>query len=291
MDGVFAVCKPQGFTSFDVIAKLRGIMGQRRLGHSGTLDPMATGVLVVFAGRATKAVDLVPDDRKAYRARVRLGERTDTGDVTGRVVERGGARPTREQLERAAASFLGRTMQTPPMYSAVKVNGQRLYRAARAGLTVERPARMIEIDGIEISDVGRDGFCMEIRCKKGVYIRTLAEDIAERCRALATLEGLERTYSGGFSIDDCRTLEEIERAAAAGRLCDLVLPVDTVFKGYAALRLSDADTKRFLNGATLARETASGEGGPLRVYCGDAFLGLGAVTEGGFKKTVQFYWE
>lgn len=291
VDGVFAVYKPKGFTSFDVIAKLRGILKQRRLGHSGTLDPMATGVLAVFAGHATKAVDLVPDELKVYSARVRLGIKTDTGDITGTVVEKSGARPSGDELRRAAAAFVGVSEQTPPMYSAVKVGGVRLYAAARAGLEVERPARRIEIYDVGISEVSDEGFRMDVRCKKGVYIRTLAEDIAAACGALATLEELRRDYSSGFSLSDCHTLDEIALAAEKGEAEKLMLPVDAVFKAYPALTLGERDGKRFLNGMTLGPEAAMGESGPVRVYRNGAFLGLGRADGGGLKKTVQFYWD
>ena len=291
MDGIIAVYKPEGFTSFDVIAKLRGIMGQRRLGHNGTLDPMATGVLVVFAGAATKAIDLVPDNTKSYRAAVRLGVRTDTGDITGTVVETSGVRPSLEQLRAAAERFVGVSLQTPPMYSAVKVNGKKLYDLARKGQVIERAPREIVIDIIDIPELTADGFIMDVYCRKGVYIRALAEDIAGALGACATLSALERTSSGGFKIGDCRTLDEIESAQESGTLESMLLPVDRVFATYPALELAPKETHLFMNGVALEQNRVKAPAGTSRVYANGVFLALGECKDSMFKKTAQFYWE
>ena len=294
MDGVFAVNKPEGFTSFDVIAKLRGILGQRRLGHSGTLDPMATGVLVVFAGTATKAVDLCPDDTKSYTARVQLGVSTDSGDRTGEVTARSDVRPTLAELNTAASRFIGEIQQIPPMVSAVKVNGQRLYDLARAGKTVERKPRTIYIDNIEIEDYDGDAFTMHVDCRRGTYIRTLAEDIAAACGTCGHLAALTRTASGGFTLDDCCTLEQLQAAKGSDALASFVRPVDQVFRSLPSVTLSDRPARLFLNGMTLdpARLGLSlAPGDTVRVYEGDVFLGLGRQGDAGFKKTVQFHWK
>ncbi|MEG2939153.1 MAG: tRNA pseudouridine(55) synthase TruB, partial [Oscillospiraceae bacterium] len=180
MNGILIVDKPGGFTSFDVIAKLRGVLNERRIGHGGTLDPMATGVLPVFVGIATRAADLLPNEKKRYTATVRMGIRTDTADITGSIIEQNDCVATREQLESATRSLTGAISQIPPMYSAIQVDGKRLYDLARQGKTVERQARKIEIYKIEILDFNefKREFTIDVICSKGTYIRTLAEDIA-----------------------------------------------------------------------------------------------------------------
>ncbi|MEG2259483.1 MAG: tRNA pseudouridine(55) synthase TruB, partial [Oscillospiraceae bacterium] len=192
MNGILIVDKPGGFTSFDVIAKLRGVLNERRIGHGGTLDPMATGVLPVFVGIATRAADLLPNEKKRYTATVRMGIRTDTADVTGRIIEQNDCVATRVQLESATRSLTGAISQIPPMYSAIQVDGKRLYDLARQGKTVERQARKIEIYKIEILDFNefKREFTIDVICSKGTYIRTLAEDIASAAGCIAALSAL-----------------------------------------------------------------------------------------------------
>ena len=210
MQGILIVDKPAGWTSFDVIAKMRGVLGTRKLGHSGTLDPMATGVLPVFCGGASKAVDLQLDHDKTYRATLRLGARTDTGDITGAVLETRPVTAGEAELTAALPRFVGPQMQLPPMYSAVKVNGQPLYKAARQGLTVERKARPIEIYAIEYEGSPAPGeYTLTVRCSKGTYIRTLLEDIAAGIGQLGAMSALRRTRAGLFTEADAHTLEEI----------------------------------------------------------------------------------
>ena len=197
MQGILIVDKPMEWTSFDVIAKLRGILGTRKLGHSGTLDPMATGVLPVFCGGASKAVDLQLDHTKTYCARLRLGMQTDTGDITGTVLETAPVTAGEKELLAVLPRFLGPQMQTPPMYSAVKINGQPLYKLAREGVTVERKARPIEILDIRYggSPVENE-YVLTVRCSKGTYIRTLLEDIAAAMGQKGTMSALRRTTAG-----------------------------------------------------------------------------------------------
>ncbi|MEG2083411.1 MAG: tRNA pseudouridine(55) synthase TruB, partial [Oscillospiraceae bacterium] len=197
MNGIIIVDKPAGYTSFDVIAKLRGILGERRLGHGGTLDPMATGVLPVFAGNATKAVDFLPDETKRYTATVRLGILTDTGDITGTITEKSDKNCTLQELECALCSFVGAQKQVPPMYSAIKKDGKRLYELARKGKTVEREPRNIEITELRLVDFDESvrEFAIDVLCSKGTYIRTLAEDIAASMGLVAALCALRRTMS------------------------------------------------------------------------------------------------
>ena len=210
MQGILIVDKPMDWTSFDVVAKLRGVLGTRKLGHSGTLDPMATGVLPVFCGGASKAVDLQLDHTKTYCARLRLGMQTDTGDITGTVLETAPVTAGEKELLAVLPRFLGPQMQTPPMYSAVKINGQPLYKAARKGQTVERTPRPITI--YEITYLGSPApgdYTIRVSCSKGTYIRVLAEDIGTALGVPATLAALRRTRAGAFKIEECHTLPEI----------------------------------------------------------------------------------
>ncbi len=303
MNGILIADKPAGFTSFDLIAKLRGVLQERRLGHGGTLDPMATGVLPVFVGTATKAADLLPNGRKRYIAQVRLGVKTDSGDCTGSPVAQDDRRVPLPALQAAAREFLGAGEQIPPMVSAVRVQGRRLYELARAGQTVARKARPIEIYSIGVSPAAgeparADGlperFMLEVECSRGTYIRTLAEDIAARCGCLATLAGLRRTMSAGFTLAQAHPLEEIEAAAAAGRAESLLLPVDAAFAAHRALTLDEPLARLFLNGVRLAPERlpeAVHPGERVRVYRAGVFLGLGEAQDGGFKKIKQFWFE
>ena len=296
MNGILILDKPEGYTSFDVIAKLRGLLGERRLGHGGTLDPMATGVLPVFAGAATKAVDLLPNGRKRYCATVRLGVRTDTGDRTGSVVEWNDRRASLSALREAACGFLGAGEQIPPMVSAVRVDGKRLYELARAGKTVERKPRPIEIFSIGVSDYdGEAGtFCLEVECSKGTYVRTLAEDISARCGCLACLTALRRTMSAGFSLAQAHSLEQIGQAEEAGTLESLLLPVDSAFSAYEARKLDENLARLFLSGFAFEAPRVRGglePGQTVRVYRGGVFLGLGREEAGRFKKIKQFWFD
>ena len=238
MQGILIVDKPTDWTSFDVIAKLRGILGTRKLGHSGTLDPMATGVLPVFCGGASKAVDLQLDHTKTYCARLRLGMQTDTGDITGTVLETAPVTAGEKELLAVLPRFLGPQMQTPPMYSAVKINGQPLYKLAREGVTVERKARPIEILDIRYggSPVENE-YVLTVRCSKGTYIRTLLEDIAAAMGQKGTMSALRRTTAGVYTEADAHTLEEIQAAKDAGpeALQALMLPVESVFASLPLL--------------------------------------------------------
>lgn len=282
ISGVLPVDKPAGFTSFDVIAKLRGILGERRLGHSGTLDPMATGVLPVFIGAATKAADILPDQTKSYRAGFVLGFSTDTQDTSGKISERSGLKVAREDIERELGGFLGISMQLPPMYSAVKVGGKRLYDLAREGKTAERTPRKIEISEINLLSFDEKTQSGEISvcCSKGTYIRTLINDLGERLGTFGAMSGLRRTYSQGFDISACFTLDEIQSAKDAGRLNELIMPVEICFSGYPALHLSPEQARMYKNGVRLDPKRVRGCGaeGLYRVF-GPEFLGLGQLGE------------
>ncbi|MBR2284761.1 MAG: tRNA pseudouridine(55) synthase TruB [Ruminococcus sp.] len=254
--GVLCVNKPEGFTSFDVIAKLRGILHIRRLGHGGTLDPMATGVLPVFVGNATKACDIMPDNTKSYRAGFLLGQTTDTQDVTGELRDSSDMPVSREDIESVLPQFTGNIMQLPPMYSAVQVGGQRLYDLARKGIEVERTPRSVEVMSIALTDYDsntRRG-TLEIACGKGTYIRTIINDIGEKLGCGGIMTSLVRTSSGGFTLDDCHTLDEIQSAADSGKAGELILPAERIFSKLARLRLGEAQARMYRNGVKLSLE-------------------------------------
>ena len=281
MQGILIVDKPTDWTSFDVIAKLRGILGTRKLGHSGTLDPMATGVLPVFCGGASKAVDLQLDHTKAYRAVLRLGTRTDTGDSTGTVLETAPVTAGERELLDVLPQFIGPQMQTPPMYSAVKINGQPLYKMARQGIEVERKARPIEILHIEYEgSPAENEYTLMVRCSKGTYIRVLLEDIAAAMGQKGTMSALRRVAAGVYTEADAHTLEEIQAAKDAGpaALEALMLPVESVFESLPLLVVEPLLTYRFGRvQETLHKAVSKG----LRITVGYALLLmlLGCVRE------------
>ncbi len=281
MQGILIVDKPAGWTSFDVIAKLRGVLETRKLGHSGTLDPMATGVLPVFAGPSTKAADLQPDHTKAYRARVRLGVATDTGDITGEVTSTGPVQADEEAVRRVLESFVGDRMQLPPMYSAVKINGVPLYKAARAGKTVERKPRPITIHSIELVGTGGENeYDIQVSCSKGTYIRVLAEEIGQALGCPATLAALRRTRAGVWDESCAHTLEEILAAKEQGGLAAvqaLLLDTETAFSSLPLLEVDQKARFRLENGAPVFG--LSGEAGRYRLRCEGQFIGLGQLED------------
>ncbi len=253
MNGILCVNKPQDFTSFDVVAKLRGILKIKRLGHGGTLDPMATGVLPVFVGTSTKACDIMPDNTKSYRAGFRLGQSSDTQDITGKLLAESDMSVSKELLLDTIPAFTGKIMQLPPMYSAVQVNGKRLYDLARQGIEVERTAREIQIDRLTLEEYDpqtREGV-LSIYCSKGTYIRTIINDIGEKIGCGGIMTSLVRTSSSGFTLDDCYTFEEIQKARDEERLEELILPVERVFEKLPKLKLGEAQTRMYRNGVKL----------------------------------------
>ena len=292
MQGILIVDKPMDWTSFDVVAKLRGVLGTRKLGHSGTLDPMATGVLPVFCGGASKAVDLQLDHTKAYRAALKLGARTDTGDVTGTVLETAPVTAGEAELLAVLPQFVGPQMQTPPMYSAVKINGQPLYKMARQGIEVERKARPIEIFSIEYGgSPAKDEYVLTVRCSKGTYIRTLLEDIAAAMGQKGTMSALRRVSSGVYGEADAHTLEEIQAAKDAGmeQLEALMLPVESVFTSLPLLTVAPKVEQHLYNGCPTSRYPAADGRYRVRNEAG-AFLGLANVT-GGVLKVEKLFVE
>ncbi len=287
MNGIILVDKPQNWTSHDVVAKLRGVLHERRIGHSGTLDPLATGLLVVFVGRATRAVEFAEADSKEYLAGLRLGVSTDTQDITGNIVAESAALPDEAALREALGRFIGDIEQIPPMYSAIKIGGKKLYELARRGESVERAPRKITVSAIDIAGRDGDDYILNISCSKGTYVRTLCSDIGEALGCGACMSSLRRTRAGVFSVDDAHSLADIEAAVREGRLSDIILPVDTLFASFPKLTVSQSAAKRLKNGNIIK---ISAEDGEYKVYSdSDEFLLLGRVECGKLKTIKSFY--
>ncbi|MDE7098602.1 MAG: tRNA pseudouridine(55) synthase TruB [Ruminococcus sp.] len=253
MNGIICIDKPQDFTSFDVIAKLRGILKTKRIGHSGTLDPMATGVLPVFIGTATKACDMMPDTSKAYRAGFRFGISTDTLDITGKVTSEYSLKVTKQDVLDVIPKFIGNIKQIPPMYSAVKIGGQKLCNLARKGIEIERPEREITVDSIKLESFDEDSQSgvISVICSKGTYIRSLIDDIGNSLGCGGVMTSLVRTWSGGFSLDDCFTLDEIQSLADSENIEYALISVECVFSGLPKTRLNKVQTRMYKNGVKL----------------------------------------
>jgi tRNA pseudouridine55 synthase len=256
MNGIICVYKPSGYTSFDVIAIMRRLMNTKKIGHSGTLDPMAEGVLPVFAGAATKAVDFCPDTDKEYRAAFKIGYTTDTQDSTGRILsEAGKCFVPRPRIEKAVKRFIGEIEQIPPMYSAVKVDGKRLYQLARKGIEVERKSRKITVHEIKLEeyDSGSGEGVLRVACSKGTYIRTLIHDMGQELAFGAVMTALQRSMSNGFTLDDCHTLDTLRSVYARNpeHLTELMTPIDRLFSDYPRADLDETQTRLFSNGVVL----------------------------------------
>lgn len=257
MDGIINIYKEAGYTSFDVVAKLRGILKERKIGHTGTLDPQATGVLPVCIGKATKLCELMLDKEKTYEAVMLLGVTTDTEDLTGKVLAECSSRVTKEDVCLAAEKFTGKYGQVPPMYSALKVDGKRLYELAREGKEIERKPREVEIfENTPIAfETDEEGFVktvtLRVRCSKGTYIRSLLRDMGDFLGCGACMKSLIRTRAGAFSIETALTLEEVERGRDAGRLMELIQPIDSFLVKYPAVHVVSEFEKYLYNGNQL----------------------------------------
>ena len=285
-NGILVIDKPAGWTSHDVVAKLRGILHVKRIGHAGTLDPMATGVLPVFVGRATRAVEFAAEREKEYIAGLRLGVVTDTQDCTGTTLETHPVEVTRDQVEAILDRFRGDLQQIPPMYSAVKKNGRKLYELARRGVEVERQPRPVTIHQLELLDqVSPTDYTLRVLCSKGTYVRTLCHDMGQALGCGGTLFSLRRTRSAGFTLEDAVTLEDV---AAAADPAALLLPVDVYFSGYPVLQLqNEAEEKRIRNGNSL---TLDGPDGTYRVYSRQGeFLALSQRSQGCLTTIKSFF--
>ena len=254
MNGIIIVKKEKGFTSHDVVAKLRGILHIKKIGHTGTLDPDAVGVLPVCVGKATKVCDLLTDKDKTYVAEVKLGVTTDTLDLTGEVLTENDATVSEDDVREALAHFHGEIRQIPPMYSAIKINGKKLYELARQGIEVERKARTVTIHELLLweVDLEKQEFTIEVSCSKGTYIRSLCHDIGEVLGCGAVMKSLVRTRVGRFDLGQARTLAEIEESVQAGETGNLLLPVDSVFDSYRRCQ-ADTTAMKFLSNGNLIK--------------------------------------
>ena len=288
MNGILIIDKPQDYTSFDVVAVVRGCLRERKAGHTGTLDPMATGVLPILLGSATKVQSLLPDTDKEYEASFRLGLTTDTLDITGQVRSEHPADCTAEEIEAQLPPFRGDILQRPPMYSAVYKNGVRLYELARQGIETEREERPVRIDCLELLsfDTAAQTGRLRIVCSKGTYIRSLCDDIGQRLGCGAVLTALRRVKACGYTVEDAIPLTEIRRMAPEGQeaFLPLLRPVDSVFTVFPSVKVSEGQAHRFRNGAALRIDRLRAlqlpaDGTRYRVYAPDGvFLGIGEVS-------------
>jgi len=285
MNGILLVDKPEGWTSMDVCAKLRGAMHTKRIGHSGTLDPMATGLLVVFAGRATRAVQFAENDEKEYAATLRLGVVTDTQDTTGNVLFEKPVNVTDDEIEAALEKFKGEIDQIPPMYSAIKINGQKLYDIARRGGEVERKARRVTIHELELISREGNDLLLRVRCSKGTYIRALCNDIGAELGCGGCMASLRRTFAGRFSIENAHTMQML--TSPETDLESLLLPLESLFADKERALLSPNQEKIIRNGGEFScnysaeEYTAFSESGE--------FLALCRVSEGKMRVIKSFY--
>ncbi len=288
MNGILLIDKPPLWTSNDVVSKLKGVLKERRIGHSGTLDPLATGLLAVFAGRATRAVSFAESHDKRYTAALRLGLRTDTQDISGNVISNGQTDVKDEELDRVLSCFVGEIEQTPPMYSAVRVNGKRLYELARKGIEVERKPRKITVYSIERKGRESGDIVLDIKCSKGTYIRTLCSDIGEMLGCGACMSALRRTEAGMFSVENAYTLDEVIREAEIGDVSSLLLPTETIFSEYERITVSASAEAKVRNGNPVS---FSAPDGTYRVCSQQGeFLALGKC-EDGIMKTIKSFFE
>lgn len=305
INGIINVYKEKGYTSFDVVAKLRGILKMKKIGHTGTLDPDAEGVLPVCLGKATKVCELLTDKEKEYEAVMLLGTVTDTQDTSGQVLETMEVNVTEEKVREVIREFVGEYMQIPPMYSALKVDGKKLCDLARAGVTVERKARRVQIFSITVLSIELPRVKMRIHCSKGTYIRTLCQDIGEKAGCGACMESLLRTRVSAFSIEDAKKLSEIETLVKREavkvppsewreELFSFIDPVDSVFGQYEKAVVLSSFLKLLYNGNRLSFEMfldyrSAWEKEPVRVYDEEGhFIGIYAYTNGSYKPVKIF---
>ena len=282
--GILIVDKPAGWTSQDVVSKLRGVLHEKRVGHGGTLDPMATGVLPVFVGRATRAVEFFEHADKTYEATLRLGVTTDTQDTTGTVLQTQPINVDEAALRAVLPRFIGAQQQLPPMYSAVKIGGKKLYELARAGKEIERKPREITVFSIELLDFSNDSACLRVHCSKGTYIRTLCHDIGAALGCGGCMAALRRVQAGAYSIEEAVTLDEIVAHPAPQAL---LKPVDTLFAALPRLTLTPAQEKCVRNGAAFSCKPGAGR---CRAYSRDGeFLALCEVTDGTLRTVKSFF--
>ncbi|MDR0979458.1 MAG: tRNA pseudouridine(55) synthase TruB [Lachnospiraceae bacterium] len=284
MDGIIIVNKPKGFTSHDVVQKMRRIMNTKKIGHTGTLDPNATGVLPILIGRATKLSNYLVEHNKTYIALLKLGKKTTTGDLEGSVIEEKEVPILEvEEIKTVLNSFLGKQKQIPPMYSSVKINGKKLYEYARKGEIVEVPARDIEIYNIKLLQYKKSEteIEFEVECSKGTYIRTLCEDIAKRLGTVGFMKELVRTKVDIFALEKSVALEDLEKIESLKK--QSIILIEDIFVGLEEIYLDEAKLKQFLNGVKLP---VTIKNGLCKVYFNEEFIGLGKVLEGYVKREI-----
>lgn len=285
MTGIILLDKPKDITSFGAVARMRRICSEKKCGHTGTLDPMATGVLTVMLGGATRFCELLPSHNKAYIASFRLGTITDTLDITGKILETREVNATAAQVKEKLTDFVGDISQLPPMYSAVSVGGQRLYDLARQGIEVERKARQVTVFSIEmLSENEKSGeYTVSVECSSGTYIRSLIADLGESLGCGAVMTELRRTKANGFGIENAVTLEELTEAAENGTLGEILIPVDKALEEYPVIKVTAAQAKRFSNGGELDLQRLKYPRmlGYFRIYDPEnRFIGLGEIGTG-----------
>lgn len=278
INGIINVYKETGFTSHDVVAKLRGIVKQKKIGHTGTLDPDATGVLPVCLGNATKLCDMLTDKSKEYVATMRLGFCTDTQDISGEVLKKEEVNVTTEQVTEAVMSFVRKYDQIPPMYSALKVNGKKLYELAREGIEIERKARSVEIFAIEILDINLPDITMKVHCSKGTYIRTLCHDIGLKLGCFATMVSLKRTKVANFLLENAYTLSQIEACVKDEKLQDILTKTEDMFE-LLSVRVAPPYEKLLFNGNPIylnqiMERIRIGDKEQVKLYAGDRFCAV-----------------
>ena len=284
MTGIICINKPEGITSFGAVNKVRGIMRLKKAGHTGTLDPMATGVLPVMLGDATRFLDFLPESDKAYRASFILGKTTDTLDITGRVTAEYEINAGEKEIRALLPEFTGKIMQLPPMFSAKSVDGVRLYDLARKGVEIERKPCEVEIKSLELTGAENGSYTIEVSCSKGTYIRSLIDDIGKKLGCGAVMTSLCRTFASGFSLDECVSLDELQkRKDREEGFSDLIIGLDKLFADYESVYISPAQAVRFSNGGALDTERlkrAVKTGVPVCVYSPEGtLLGLG-ISDG-----------
>ena len=280
MTGIICLDKPRDMSSFMAVKKASRLLGVKKAGHTGTLDPMATGVLVIMLGHSTRFIELLPEHRKSYSARVKLGLTTDTLDITGEILSESPVNVTEEQLLKVAENFKGEIFQTPPMYSALKKDGERLYDLARKGIEIEREQRKITIEKLEIYDFDGIEFSMDATCSAGTYIRSLCDDIGKGLGCGAVMTELRRTEANGFSIEKAVTLEELEKLVSENNAESVIISIEDALMSYPQIIVTKPQANRFHNGGALGYERLHGDYpiGLYRVYSPDkVLLGLGEI--------------
>ena len=293
MTGIILLDKPNNMTSFSAVNRVRRLLSVKKAGHTGTLDPMATGVLPIALSNCTRFIDLLPVHDKGYVATARLGVTTDTLDSTGTVLSESEVNVTRAQLESVLEKYTGKIEQIPPMYSAISKDGKRLYELARQGIEIEREARKITIYSLSLDSFDGDCFSISVECSAGTYIRSLIDDIGKDLGCGAIMTDLRRTSANGFSISNCVTFEELEKAVNDGTADEYITPIEKCFDTYCEIVVTEGQAKRFSNGGELSRDRLKDNipDGIYRVYSPEKlFLGLGEIEKDGeFLKVRRVY--